>query len=122
MKVHIAVVVDEYGIFSGIVTIEDLIEEIVGEIYDETDEVKLNIKRLKDNSFEIDGETSLDEIRRKTGISISHSKEINTISGYIMDKKGRIARPGDVVELKNYEARVVSMQGQMIAKVRLSRK
>ncbi|MBN2458538.1 HlyC/CorC family transporter [Candidatus Woesearchaeota archaeon] len=119
-NIHIAVVVDEYGIVSGIVTIEDLLEEIVGEIYDETDIVKENISRTGEHQFDIDGDATLQEIHKKAGILIRNTKEINTISGYIMDKTGKIPRPGDIIRFKEFNITILSMIGQRIAKVRLT--
>lgn len=121
-KRHMAVIVDEYGIFTGVVTIEDLLEEIVGEIYDETDVVKVKIKKIDRKTYEIDGDTPLEDVRKKTGAEIENGKEINTISGLVMEKVERIPEKGEIIEIYGSKIEILSMDDQMIAKVRFTKK
>jgi putative hemolysin len=88
-KKQIAIVIDEYGGFSGIVTIEDLIEEIMGEIEDEYDNKKDGIKLIKERTFLIDGITTLDEINERLNINIQ-ADNVETLSGYLINLIGKI--------------------------------
>lgn len=88
-KVHMAVIIDEYGGFSGIVTMEDLLEEIVGEIDDEYHTENSNIKRVEENIFIIDGLASLEDISDRLNIDIK-SNDIETLSGFLISLLGKI--------------------------------
>jgi len=96
-KQHIAILIDEYGGFSGIVTMEDLIEEIVGEIDDEYDQIQKEIEIIDDNTFRINGFMSLDDLNEELHISL-HSDNSETIGGLIIDILGEIPDDDDQVE------------------------
>ncbi len=118
-KNHMAIAVNEYGDVTGLVTLEDVLEEIVGEIYDETDKVKINIRKSGKNTYLIDGETTIDEIRKVIGPKIKTSKEYNTISGFILAKLARIPLKGEVLEYKKYQLKVLSVDKNRIKKIEM---
>jgi len=94
-KIHLGIVLDEYGGTSGIVTLEDVLEEIVGEIEDEYDPPRpQEIKVLQDGSFHISGRTSLDELKNELGIEIL-SLQVETIGGYVCQLAGRVPDKGE---------------------------
>src|SRR4051812_1836 len=95
---HIAVVVDEYGGTAGIVTLEDLIEELIGEIRDEYDAEDPDARRLQGGDLDIDGLLSLDDFEDETGIELPEGP-YETVAGYVMSVLGRVPRVGDVVEV-----------------------
>lgn len=88
-RTQIAIVVDEYGGTEGVITLEDLIEDILGNIRDEYDDEEDEIRRLDDGRFTVDGSTSLDDVEELTGVSLSDS-DSETVAGFILDKLGRI--------------------------------
>ncbi|MGL4665559.1 MAG: transporter associated domain-containing protein, partial [Clostridium butyricum] len=99
-KKHMAILIDEYGGFSGIVSIEDLIEEIMGEIEDEYDEEVSTIKKIDSNIFMVDGLIPLDEFNEKFHTNIE-ANNYDTIGGFVIDKLGRI--PSSVDNEHNVE-------------------
>ncbi len=88
-RTQIAVVVDEYGGTEGIITLEDLIEDILGNIRDEYDDEEDEIRRLDDGRYTVDGSTSLDDVEELTGVTLGDS-DSETVAGFILDKLGRI--------------------------------
>ena len=92
-KNHMAVVMDEYGGVLGIATMEDVLEELVGEIWDEHDEVVQDIEELSDGSLRVSGGASLDDLREK--IDIPGEYESVTVNGWVLEVLGRFPQPGD---------------------------
>ncbi|HCB64206.1 MAG TPA: HlyC/CorC family transporter [Fusobacteria bacterium] len=102
-KVHIAAVVDEYGGTVGIITIEDILEQIVGDINDEFDKSEINIKQLEENKFLIKASLDIDEINEKTGLNIPENEEYDSLGGFITYLIGRVPNKGEVLHWGNLE-------------------
>jgi putative hemolysin len=117
-KIQMAIVVDEFGALLGIVTIEDLIEEIVGEIYDEHDEHIKLITKLGPKDFLINGEATIREIKDITGIKID-SMQSETISSFILSQLGQIPNQNDELKLKKGKLIIEKASDKLIEKVRL---
>jgi putative hemolysin len=117
-RVHLAVVIDEYGSVSGIVSLEDLLEEIVGEIRDEFD-TESPVIELSDGSIIIDASISISDLAEDYHIELPASPEYETVSGFILTHLQRIPDSGDLIQLNDKRLRVVEMVGQRIAKVKL---
>ena len=117
-QLHMAIVIDEYGGTQGIVTIEDLLEEIVGEIRDEFDQEEENIQQIREKIFDIKGDTPIEEINDKLEIEIPLSEEYDTISGYIQDKLGKVADVFDQVKGDNFVLKVTDVDNKRVKRVR----
>ena len=117
-QLHMAIVIDEYGGTQGIVTIEDLLEEIVGEIRDEFDQEEENIQQIREKIFDIKGDTPIEEINDKLEIEIPLSEEYDTISGYIQDKLGKVADVFDQVKGDNFVLKVTDVDNKRVERVR----
>lgn len=120
-KNHIAVLIDEYGGFSGIVTMEDIVEEIVGDIDDEYDEDAHVVNKIDKNTFIIDGNVSLDDLEEDYGI-ILESDSSETIGGFIIDNLGEIPTESDLgkeVDFGSYKITITSIKERRIDKVKL---
>jgi CBS domain containing-hemolysin-like protein len=118
---QLAVVVDEYGGTSGVVTLEDLVEEIVGEVSDEHDRSQTTGRRLPDGSWTVPGLWRPDEVRSRVGAGIPDGPAYETVGGWVMATLGRVPTVGDVVEADGWTARVVDMDGHRVDRVRLAR-
>ena len=120
-KQHIAVLIDEYGGFSGIVTMEDLVEEIVGDIEDEYDEEGHIIEKIDDSNYLVDGNAYLSDLSEETLINLE-SENSETIGGFIIDILGDIPEEGDEnreVTFENYIFTILSVKERRIAKVKI---
>ena len=119
---QIAIVVDEYGGTDGIVTMEDLLEEIVGEIYDEYDTTPESEETtdLGNETFEVDGGLILQEFEASTGIDLPDDGSYQTVAGFVMAQLGRVGGVDDVVAIPGHEMRVVEMDRNRIARVRVT--
>ena len=118
---HIAIVLDEYGGTDGIVTLENLVECLIGEIQDEYDghETQPNLQQ-RTGEMEIDGLISLEDLQDQTGIQLPDGP-YETVSGFVMHKLGRIAQVNDVVRLDDARFTIVSMSGKRVGQLLLSR-
>jgi len=114
---HLAIVVDEYGGTAGIVTMEDLIEEVVGDIRDEYD-VAGDALRIAGADIEADGLLNLDEVFEQTGVRLPEGP-YETLAGYVMAALGHLPRPGDAVEAGGHRLTVSELDGRRIARVRI---
>lgn len=120
-KQHIAVLIDEYGGFSGIVTMEDIVEEIVGDIEDEYDEEGHVIEKVDDNNYLVDGNAYLSDLSEEANINLE-SESSETIGGFIIDILGEIPEEGDEnreVAFENYLFTILSVKERRIEKVKL---
>ena len=113
---HMAVVVDEYGATQGIVTLEDLLEEIVGEIEDEFDLPDESVERVDENTVRIDGTFPLDDFNEQFGTTLEH-EDFHTIAGYVFHLLGRAAEPGDEVRTDGLCFRVLETEGSRIQRL-----
>jgi putative hemolysin len=114
-RTHLAVVVDEYGGTDGIVTMEDILEELVGEIEDEYDPAALT----RADSSEFDGLLHHDELEERTGIVLPEGP-YETLAGFVQTRLGRVPSTGDVVEAHGHSFTVVEMDGRRVARVRIA--
>ncbi len=121
VKTHIAIVLDEYGGVAGIVTMEDLVESIVGDIYDEYDQQDEEVRKLKENIYVINGNSKLTEIQDLLQVELV-SKDYESLGGYLMDKMGKIPTQGDIYEDENFKFIISSMDKNRINKVKVIRK
>lgn len=122
-KLHMAIVVDEYGQTSGIVTMEDILEEIVGDILDEYDEDEITIRTQKDNSLIIDGLAYLDDVADELAIDFGDS-EFETLNGYLTNLLGHIPTKKDMdteIVTNGYRFEILSLGNKTIGKVRVSK-
>ena len=123
-KTHMAIVVDEFGCTSGLVTMEDIIEEIVGDISDEYDEDENSFLTLPDGSYIFEGKMQLNNFFRETGIPPSDfdelTEEAETLTGLMLAIKGTLPQRGEVIEHNNYRFRVLEADGRRIYKIKLS--
>lgn len=113
-KNHLAVVVDEHGGVSGIVTLEDVVEEIIGEIVDETDQMTPDIVRLKGSKWLVAGKMDIDDLNKKVDIQIPESSEYDTFSGFFLEQIGRIPKPGESIIINKWNVTVKEMDGNRI--------
>jgi len=118
--VHLAIVIDEYGGVSGLVTIEDLLEEIVGEIQDEFDVDELDIQTTGRDEYIMDARVSIDRLDELLGIVVE-ADGFDTVGGFVYDRLGRIPSRGDLVVHDGLKIEVVSTVGRRLKKLRVSR-
>lgn len=117
-RIHMALVIDEHGGVAGLVTMEDLIEEIVGEIRDESD-TESPVVQLNEGLFLIDASISTRDLKEDYGIEIPESTEYETLGGFILSSLQRIPKIGDSVEFYGKRITISEIIGQRISKVRL---
>jgi putative hemolysin len=118
-RLHLALVVDEYGQVVGLVTTEDLLEEIVGEIRDEGDSPRLeSVTRLPDGSYIIDGTATIRDLREQVGLPLDDSPDYQTVAGFILNRLGMVPRPGATLHAAGYRWTVLDMEGPRIMKVK----
>ena len=120
-KQQIAILIDEYGGFSGIVTMEDIIEQVMGDIDDEYDEEEEIIDKIDDNTYLVDGDVSLDDLDEEIGVNLE-SESSETIGGFIIDILGEIPDESDVgriIEFENYQFKIMAIGERRIERVKI---
>ena len=115
-KHHMAIVVDEHGGVSGLITLEDALEEIVGEISDETDKEEPHIVKLKTKEWTVLGKADIDEVNEIIGMDIPDLKEYDTFSGYVLNTIGRIPKENEKIAIESYIITVEEKDGNRIKK------
>lgn len=119
-RVHMAIVVDEYGGTAGLVTIEDLVEEIVGEIQDEYDSEEAEIEKISDSEAIMHSKASISELEDLFGVSIQ-ADDFDTVGGFVYNLLGKIPIPGDEISIDDLTVTVLSTVGRRIKQVRVVR-
>ena len=121
-QVHMAIAVDEYGGTAGVVTVEDLVEEIVGEISDEHDTDEIEVERTSDHEALVDARLSIDDLNELFGTEIE-LEDVDSVGGLVVSRLGRLAVPGDQVATDDaaLELQVLSILGRRIKQVRVTR-
>lgn len=119
-KAHVAVVLDEYGGTCGMITMEDILEELVGEIWDEHDEITETVQQTGENSFTVDGAMDMDDFVGYFGIKAD--TDATSAGGWITERLGHIPEAGDTLEYENLDIKVLSMDNHRIDKLRVDRK
>ena len=117
-KVHMALIVDEYGTLAGAVTMEDLLEEIVGEIEDETDTTTVGkIRKISDNEWKTDGLISLGDLQKTVGLNVSADLDANSLSGLFMERLARMPEAGDELIEDQFRLTVLSVKNRRVGMV-----
>ena len=117
-RFHLAIVMDEYGGTAGIVTLEDLVEELVGDIQDEYDVDEGQPKQLRGGAIEVDGLLNLDDFAEQTGIELPEGP-YETVAGYMLAMLGQLPTGHEAVEIGGHRLTVLAMDGRRIARVRV---
>lgn len=120
-KTHISIVIDEYGGTAGLITIEDLLEEIVGNIFDEYDDVVLDYEKVDDDTYIINGMLDIGEINDILGTHMPE-EEFDTISGMLLSHLGKMPEVGDEVTIGNLYFRIEEVDDKRISKIRIERR
>jgi CBS domain containing-hemolysin-like protein len=119
-KVHMAVVLDEYGGTAGLVTIEDIVEEIVGEIVDEYEQAPAKtIQSVAERSFEVDARTRIDELRREVGLELPESEDYETVGGFVLARLGAIPKAGETLQYEDAKITVLAAEERRVMRLRI---
>ena len=113
---HLAIVVDEYGGTVGMVTLENVLEEIVGDIQDEFDTEKAEFRQINENEFSIEGSVGLYELRDMAGLDLE-SADVSTIGGYVTHLLGHLPKQGEQVRIEDYLVTVTQTDGRRVGQL-----
>ena len=113
-KNHMAIIIDEHGGVSGLITLEDALEELVGEIRDETDKEEPHIVAKKSKEWLVLGKSDIEEVNAKTGMQIPETGDYDTFSGFILDKIGKIPEEDETFTMDGYQVTILEMDGNRI--------
>ncbi len=120
-RLQMAIVIDEYGTVAGLVTMEDLIEEIVGEIQDEYEDEGRSVERLKDGSWVIDASLSIRDLSSDYGLPVPESAEYETLGGFILAQLQEMPKGGEIIQYDQYKYTIVDMEGRRISKLKVEK-
>lgn len=121
-RISAALVIDEYGGTSGLITMEDIIEEVLGDINDEHDESEVKFKSIKDGIYELVGTYEIEDFEEITGVNFDDDIEEITIGGYVFNLIGRLPKAGDKTEDENFIYEVLKMDGNIIQTLKAIKK
>jgi len=119
-RFQIAIVIDEFGGTAGLVTLEDLIEEIVGSIHDELETEEKDVQIVDEMNFVVSGQSALDEVNELIGTDL-HSADFNTLGGFVFGLFGRMPKVGEQLKYRNIKLEVLELEGRKIAKVKITK-
>ena len=117
-----AIVVDEHGLVVGLVTLENVIEEIVGEIKDETDRIDPHVKKVEKNVWDVLGKSDIEEVNKRIKSKFKEAEDYDTISGMVLHELGVIPQEGETVEFNGYFIEITDVEANRITKVRINKK
>jgi len=121
-KLHIAVVLDEYGGTAGVVTLEDILEELVGEITDEYEETPPEpIKKIDQNTIEADARTYIDDLNDQLELNLSEDEDYETIGGFVFSRLGYIPKTGENFDYENLKFTITSAEARRIKRIRIQK-
>jgi putative hemolysin len=120
-RTHMALVIDEHGSVTGLVTLEDLMEVIVGDIKDEYDWEERPVERLRDGSLIVEGTVSATELRETYEVPLPESEEFQTVAGFMLARLGAVPKGGEVVPLGEHRLTVVDVERNRISKVKIEK-
>lgn len=119
-RFHIAIVIDEYGGTSGLVTMEDLIEEIVGSIHDELESEEKDVQIVDEKNFVVSGQSALDEVNELLDVLLQ-SNDFNTLGGFVFGLFGRMPKVGEQLKYKNLRLEILELEGRKITKIKITK-
>ena len=120
-KKSMAIVVDEYGGTAGLVTLEDLVEEIFGEIEDEHDRNKIQMKEVKDGVYEVSGRAEIENVNEKFGLNLDEDEDFHTVGGLVLHNSGELPEEGYTFATEEYRLTVIKMSAARIELVKIEK-